>query len=76
VTTALRSSLKLFQALQLPHCPCQRALTSPQDWQTYRLCALAMGNSQVHVMFYNINSASRKTKKEAGLPKEARFGPQ
>jgi hypothetical protein len=58
VTTALRSSLKLFQALQLPHCPCQRALTSPQDWQTYRLCALAMRPSKVHGMFYNGNNCA------------------
>jgi hypothetical protein len=32
----------LFHSEQSPHCPCQRLLTEPQAWQTYRLRGFAI----------------------------------
>ena len=34
VTTAAASVWMVFHCWQSPHCPCQRLLTEPQDWQT------------------------------------------
>jgi hypothetical protein len=41
LVTSAASWTKVFHSAQSGHCPCQRIVTDPQAWHTYRVFAFA-----------------------------------